>query len=168
MSPNTCNDVKTGDHLHKPHNPIEYPIIHACNLLQQNFSRGIFWMQLIRNHVTLYRYDYTLSNLARQGFNYDGGLNPRLCGWVGVPCITDMSPKPNTDYNCFIFSDPKYIRYSPPPAMPNRRDSEFSGSSMPPTAPNTITSPTMNLIILYSFIVKCCNQCSECISCYYN
>jgi hypothetical protein len=29
MSPYTCNDVKTGDHLHKPHNPVDNPIIHA-------------------------------------------------------------------------------------------------------------------------------------------
>jgi hypothetical protein len=100
MSPNTCNDVKTGDHLHKPHNPINDPIVHyiiptsinrdptrisiraeinlrngtscnnappaksintpinkrtICNLLQQNFSRGIFCRQIVCNHVTLYR-----------------------------------------------------------------------------------------------------------------
>ena len=45
--------------------------------------------------------NYTLSNLARQVCNNDVGLYPPLCGWVGVPCITDMSPKPNTDLHLF-------------------------------------------------------------------
>ena len=62
---------------------------------------GIFCEKWNPNNATLYRYDYTLRMIARQGCDYAGGLNPRLCGWVGVPCITDMSPKPNTDLHLF-------------------------------------------------------------------
>jgi len=132
-----------------------YHIQSLCNLLQQNFSRGIFWVQTDYNHVTLYRYDYTLSNPARQEIIMMCPYTLRIAHEVGVPVLYFMSPNPYTDYSCFIFSDPKYISASPTPAMPISTNSEFSGSSMPPTAPNTITSPTMNLIILLtSFLVN--------------
>jgi len=79
----------------------------------------------------------------------------RIAHRVGVPELYFMSPNPNTDYSCFIFSEPKYISASPRPAIPISTNSEFSGSSMPPTAPNTITSPNINLIILLiSFLVN--------------
>jgi hypothetical protein len=54
-------------------------------------------MQLIRNHATLYRYDYTLIMIARQGNNYDVAYTFRLAQRVGVPELYFMSPNPNTD-----------------------------------------------------------------------
>ena len=77
-----------------------------------------------------------------------GWLNPRLCGWGGVPFNTDMSPKPNTDYNLFILSEPKYISKQPNRANANNGSNCSSVAlSIPPAAPNTTNSPTMNLII---------------------
>ncbi len=65
-----------------------------------------------------------------------------------------MSPNPNTDYDSFIFSVPKYISASPTTARPVSNNTFASGSSMPPTAPNTMKNPNMNLIIYIPLLLN--------------
>jgi hypothetical protein len=51
-------------------------LLSICNLLALNFSRGIFADNLNSIDATLYRYDYTLRMIARQGCNYDDPYTP--------------------------------------------------------------------------------------------
>jgi hypothetical protein len=71
MSPNTCNDVKTSNHLHKPHNPIEYPVIHMQPFTAKIFS-GNFLVQSDFEHCNPIE-NYTLRMIARQGIMIDVG-----------------------------------------------------------------------------------------------
>jgi hypothetical protein len=64
MSPNTCNDVETGNHLHKPHNPINDPIVHVQPFTAKFFS-GNFLQQSDFDRCNPIQ-NYTLSNAARQ------------------------------------------------------------------------------------------------------
>jgi hypothetical protein len=62
-----------------------------------------------------------------------------------------MSPNLYTDYLSCMFRVPAYISTSPAMVIPSSISKSSSPAvSIPPTHPNTINSPTINLIILIS------------------